>query len=408
MAWVNGVVEHQDIHLNALLIEDNPADARLMEELLREQVSYLDLTHNERLEDGLKALKKSQFDVVVLDLDLPDSKGYETIKRVRAQSAATPIVVLSGRDESAEGLSTVIEGAQDFLSKNNMADGILFRRIQFAIERMAAVARQNYTTISNANGKIKSEIEDLVGSLEATGGEVHSYGDTMQSLAGQLKDGIRSGDLQTLVQHLATAARQMNSITSDLESRLEDSSSTISELSQELETTFAAAMTDELTQLANRKAMDESLEQAISRTNGSDTPLSIFISDIDHFKSFNDTWGHQTGDEVLRLVGKSLSQRFPSPMLPARYGGEEFVVIMEGTSDSRAAELAESLRSHVASQTMRKRVTNESLGQITLSLGVATLETDESAESLISRADAALYRAKRQGRNRVELASSTI
>jgi diguanylate cyclase len=125
------------------------------------------------------------------------------------------------------------------------------------------------------------------------------------------------------------------------------------------------------------------------------------MTDIDHFKNFNDTWGHLTGDQVLRLVAMSLKQNVKGQDIAARYGGEEFAVILPNTVLRSALTVADHIRRAVMSKELMKRSTGQNLGRVTISLGCATARKGDTVQSLIARADACLYAAKRNGRNRV-------
>jgi diguanylate cyclase len=129
--------------------------------------------------------------------------------------------------------------------------------------------------------------------------------------------------------------------------------------------------------------------------------MSLLMTDIDHFKTFNDTYGHLTGDQVLRLVALSVKQNVKGQDIAARYGGEEFAVILPNTVLRSAVTVADHIRRAVMSKELMKRSTGEHLGRITISVGVATMRPGDNAQSLIGRADACLYAAKRTGRNRV-------
>lgn len=151
------------------------------------------------------------------------------------------------------------------------------------------------------------------------------------------------------------------------------------------------AHTDTLTGLFNRRQLELSLSAALSDPQ----PASVILLDIDHFKSINDTYGHNRGDEVLQTLANQLNQ-LPAPISAYRYGGEEFLLLLPGQDSTQAAQLAETLRQTIAS-------TDFPTGQqITISLGVATRQAQDSAHTLIARADDLLYLAKQHGRNRVE------
>ncbi|SDW09904.1 diguanylate cyclase with PAS/PAC sensor [Pseudomonas syringae] len=159
------------------------------------------------------------------------------------------------------------------------------------------------------------------------------------------------------------------------------------------------AHSDPLTGLDNRRAAEHTLERLINTTRVSGRPFSLIICDIDHFKQVNDRYGHPAGDSVLKSVADILKHQVRMFDVAARWGGEEFLVLVADSSLNQAAELAERLRKGVASLELTET------GSITMSLGVAELESGETAASLIQRADKALYQAKRLGRNRVERAN---
>jgi diguanylate cyclase len=125
------------------------------------------------------------------------------------------------------------------------------------------------------------------------------------------------------------------------------------------------------------------------------------MTDVEHFKKFNDNFGHLTGDQVLRLVSMSLKQNVKGQDTAARYGGEEFAVILPNTVARSAVTVADHVRRAVMTKELMKRSTGERLGRITVSVDVATLAKGDTPQSLIERADKCLYAAKRHGRNRV-------
>jgi diguanylate cyclase len=130
-------------------------------------------------------------------------------------------------------------------------------------------------------------------------------------------------------------------------------------------------------------------------------PLSLMMTDVDQFKKFNDTYGHLTGDQVLRLVAMSVRQNIKGQDIAARYGGEEFAVVLPNTVLRSATTVADHIRRAVMTKELMKRSTGEHLGRVTISIGVAQLRRNDTVQSLIERADTCLYAAKRSGRNRV-------
>lgn len=171
----------------------------------------------------------------------------------------------------------------------------------------------------------------------------------------------------------------------------------------QLKTMAKTASTDQLTGVPNRRAFDEQLSANIEHAKSAKGDLGLIMLDIDHFKKFNDTYGHLAGDEVLKLVGKSLGKISDATQFAARYGGEEFAIIVANATARQLRELAEDVRKNIA----RLRLEHDGAElSLTASLGAAHVSfAEESIEpnEFISRADACLYEAKRDGRNRVEI-----
>ena len=161
------------------------------------------------------------------------------------------------------------------------------------------------------------------------------------------------------------------------------------------------ALVDALTGLHNRRWLDQKLPRLARRCQKSAEPLSLLILDIDHFKQFNDRFGHSTGDHVLSAVGKALGDCLRPTDMTARYGGEELVVILPDTTLEGALTAAERLLEHVQELELSD-LDGQRLPKITVSIGAAELGRDADHTELFERADAALYRAKHGGRNRVE------
>src|SRR6202035_1488032 len=224
---------------------------------------------------------------------------------------------------------------------------------------------------------------------------------SLSSATRQLSTAQNRDQVKTIVDTLLKSTREMRETNKALEERLTLSKSEISNLQQSLEAIRAESLTDPLTGLGNRKYFDRSIEMAVQNALATGEPLSLLMFDIDHFKSFNDSYGHLTGDQVLRLVGMSLKQTIKGQDITARYGGEEFAVVLPNTALRQALTVADHIRRAVMAKELKKKSTGEILGRVTISVGVSLLKPGDDTDALIERADACLYAAKRNGRNRV-------
>jgi diguanylate cyclase (GGDEF)-like protein len=184
--------------------------------------------------------------------------------------------------------------------------------------------------------------------------------------------------------------------------RLRENNSRIVEGSHRRRELEHDATVDALTGLHNRRWLDQNLARLAGRHRFSRKPFCVVMLDVDHFKTFNDTWGHPAGDRVLATVGRVISGRMRPTDLAARYGGEEFCIMLPETPLSGGVIAANRLREKIA-ETVIIYGANDSLPRVTVSLGVACLEENEETNALLARADQALYRAKGKGRNRVEV-----
>ncbi len=255
--------------------------------------------------------------------------------------------------------------------------------------------------IDKVGSQVMGEIEQVMAMIDAAAGSASSYTESLADMTeklGQSKD--REG-LRSIVESLVQTAKEMEVSNHNLEERLNASKQEIDELQVNLEAVRTESLTDPLTQLANRKFFDTTLEQAIADARTKNEPLSLLMTDIDHFKNFNDSFGHLTGDQVLRLVAMSVKQNVKGQDTAARYGGEEFAIVLPNTVLRSAITVADHIRRAVMTKELMKRSTGEHLGRVTISIGVATWHKNDTAQMLIERTDACLYAAKRHGRNRV-------
>lgn len=258
--------------------------------------------------------------------------------------------------------------------------------------------------IRDAGDQLSKELEAVSAAISTAQQSSSSYGQTLADVTKELATSEMPPGLHTLVQTLSSATRQVQRENKTLEKQLKESTSEVNKLREHLEQVRRDATTDALTSLANRKAFDEELERACAESATSGQPLTLAVIDIDHFKGFNDTWGHQTGDQVIRYVASVIGRMAPPPRFAARYGGEEFGLIFPGESAVLVRKTLEEIREEVCSRTLRRRSTNEELGAVSVSAGYAERRPGESAHGLMERADQALYASKHAGRNRVSAA----
>ena len=258
--------------------------------------------------------------------------------------------------------------------------------------------------IREAGEKLNKELDAVAVAIKQAQKSSEVYGETLAVAGNDLDARLDPADVKQLVQTLSAATRIIQRENQSLESRLDASTAEVGRLRDRLEQVRRDASTDALTKLANRKGFDDELERACMEAEGKGTPLCLAVIDIDHFKKFNDTWGHQTGDQVLRYVAGVIARMAPSPRFAARYGGEEFAMIFPREETATVLKTLESIREEVASRQLKRRSTNDDLGTITISSGLAEWRVGESADDLVGRSDAALYASKHAGRNRVTVA----
>jgi diguanylate cyclase len=266
-------------------------------------------------------------------------------------------------------------------------------RTQCLISARAAQAMDNV-----GNGMVET-LTGVLGKLEAAGRGAVDYSRALSAASGKLDDQRTPADLRKLVDGLMSATHEMEQRTKNLESELQRSSEQVNDLKSKQDDVRKESLTDPLTCVANRKAFDMALDEALASALDKGEPVSLLMCDIDFFKRFNDNWGHQTGDQVLRLVANCLSDNIKGKDTAARYGGEEFTVILRDTVLVDAIHVANQIRAIVESKKLIKKSTGDVLGTITISIGVAQFAAGENAETLVRRADACLYGAKHAGRN---------
>jgi diguanylate cyclase len=255
--------------------------------------------------------------------------------------------------------------------------------------------------VKKISDQMQSAIAELASMVSTAKSATTEYGENLSDVSQQLDSAASLEDLGAIVSAIVADTRKMVEKNQELEVQLGNSSKQVTELRNNLDTVKKEAMTDGLTGLLNRKAFDQQMLDCVSECEKEQTPMVLMLLDIDFFKKFNDTYGHQVGDQVLRLVARTLTDNVKGRDFAARYGGEEFAIILPDTPVSAGLRVAEILRKSVESKEVINKASNENMGRITLSIGVAEYTPGEPIVDLIERADKALYDAKRGGRNRV-------
>ena len=253
--------------------------------------------------------------------------------------------------------------------------------------------------VETVGAKIKDEVDQIVAMIEAAIGATAQYQNELEDSSRKLALPIDRDTLRVIVESLVSSTKEVEQENSTLSASLGLSRKQIANLQEDLISIRAESLSDPLTMLANRKHFDQSLERILAKSRESGDVFCLILADVDHFKSFNDTHGHQMGDHVLRLIAGEMKQAVKGQDVVARYGGEEFAIILPATGLTAAAGVAERIRQTTMSKELRRRKTGESLGRVTVSLGVAEYRGVESAQDLVERADNCLYAAKRRGRN---------
>lgn len=265
--------------------------------------------------------------------------------------------------------------------------------------------RSEHDDVRNSAEDARELLAEILEVIQTFRGDTASYNQELDQHVSHLTG--QAGQLSheavgSIVKEIIASAAALRVSGAQLNDRLNASQQEIEQLRQNLAQVTNEAERDFLTGVANRKALDKALEEQITVAQGEHKDLSILMLDIDHFKHYNDHYGHLIGDEVLKIVAKSLTDSVKGKDVVGRYGGEEFCVVLPNTPVGAAMIVAENIRQTIASRELKRKDTGEHYGTITVSIGVAFFHHGEdSLISLVQRADEAMYRSKKAGRNRV-------
>ncbi|MCG9963486.1 MAG: GGDEF domain-containing protein [Shewanella sp.] len=295
--------------------------------------------------------------------------------------------------------------AQSNLDLNRAIDGFLANNVVFTKEVNTSlyknfIQEKSPEVIENVQIETQILINSLISKITQLNQGTEAFSNTLADFGLQLQS---SPDVSTLNQLVDGVIDEMQNLLVNnqvMEQSLNAMGQEVQNLKTEMENLSLAAMTDQLTSLHNRRAYEIAIQDHIHRAQEQHTRCSLLLIDIDRFKVFNDTYGHQVGDKVLAYVALALKQCVRGDDFVARYGGEEFVVLLPNTHFHDALQVAETLRGRISERRLAIGKDKKlSLGAITVSIGLASLQKGDDAETLFSRADKALYEAKSDGRN---------
>lgn len=227
------------------------------------------------------------------------------------------------------------------------------------------------------------------------------YASTLAQAHRNLPSLARPEQVRMMVKFLIAENEKMQQDAADLRRNLEQSRTQIEKLRWNLAEAQELGLRDPLTALGNRRSFDINLAKAVDEAHANNSDLCLVMGDLDRFKAINDAFGHQIGDEILKMFAKLLSSNTKGRDTVARFGGEEFAIILPETKLADAERLAENIRVQLESKDLAVNTSGELIGQVTASFGIAQLEEGDNAGTLVKRADERLYEAKCTGRNRI-------
>ncbi len=412
--------------IRVLLIEDEEGDAYLVKSSLKlSDKNHFEITWVESLALAKEALETTNFDVILLDLSLPDSNGLQTVEAIQYIAMDTPIIILTGHADTDFALTALKTGVSDYMVKGDFGFNGLGRAIHYSLLRVemethnkllvsALNAAGNAIIITDKDTNIKwanpafsrltgYSLEEAIGhnpsELLKSGVQTAQFYRTMwkRLLAGkqfrcELINKRKNGELYHEELTIASVKNSRGEITNFIGIK-----ENISKRKGTEQMLHKLASTDSLTGLFNRRVFLERLTQESERISRLGGVAALLMLDLDFFKHINDTYGHSVGDDVLKKFAEVLQKNSRAIDVPARLGGEEFALLLPSTGREEAMAVAERLRKQVSEIEMDHP---KGMVRITVSIGVAALcEGDTTSKTVFNYADSAMYTAKHSGRN---------
>ncbi|HRO50345.1 MAG TPA: diguanylate cyclase [Hyphomicrobium sp.] len=263
------------------------------------------------------------------------------------------------------------------------------------------------STVARAGQRIERELSKVLELIRGHISSNDSYAKSLANAQSRLSQLSEGEQVRVIVSLLVAENERMRRDSSELKVKLEESRRQIDTLRSNLIQAEEVVLRDPLTGVGNRRCFDLTMEKAITDSRENGTPLSLVMCDIDYFKRVNDAFGHQVGDEIIKMFSRVIETSVREGDTVIRYGGEEFAVILPRAGQDAAKSIAERIRRQFESKKLTIRETNQKIGQMTASFGVAEYRAGEDTELLVQRADAKLYDAKSGGRNQVSAYGET-
>ncbi len=429
----------KNVHINVLAIEDNPDDAELIRRMLiKVREPSFTFVQASRLSDGLQLLrdKEVSFDIVLLDLRLPDSEGMDSVLDIRRQSPTIPIIVFTGLDDDEVAIKALHLDVQDYLTKGQIDRNLLVRSIRYAIERKRSVE-----ALRNSEARFRRLSESgIIGiAYFDTDGRIIDGNDKFLAMIGANREDLAAGRVRrwerlvpsawkTRMREASEEFRTTGRITPyETEYLSRDGSKywglfgaakldgqpnqiafivDITERKRLEEEITHMAHHDVLTGLPNRRLFMELIRFEIAEARRNQTKTGLLFLDLDRFKEVNDTLGHEAGDQLLRMVAERLRASIRDSDAVARIGGDEFSILLAGIT--RPEDITDIARK-ILDAFREKCVIASHEFTITASMGISVYPDDSNTiESLFRYADIALYHAKTRGRNTFEFYNPDI
>lgn len=254
--------------------------------------------------------------------------------------------------------------------------------------------------VREATINAKKMVQNMMAAVQNFSGEAEGHQRTIDEQAEKLPEVGGNEATDSVIQQILASTSAMRDSSDILNSKLEESRKEIEQLRESLAQATKESEHDFLTDIYNRKALEKRMTELMKESSEKEYALTLLMLDIDHFKKFNDTHGHLIGDQVIKIVAKTLRNEVKGQDVVARYGGEEFCVVLPYTPLNGAMKVANAIREAIAAKELKRKDTGENYGSITVSIGVAKYQPGhDTIPTFIKRADTALYQSKKKGRN---------